>query len=188
MYDKNTKKLLSGAAWLGLSAILLKIIGLVYKIPMSYLLGDEGMGYFNSAYTVYTFFYIIGSAGIPKAVSILCAKVNESEAKSVFILIYRVYLLLGAILSVTLLISANFIADSIGNSNSFYSIFAISPTVFFVCASGVLRGYLNGKTKFIPVATSEIISAFSKLFIGLFFAFYAIKKGIRCLSCALSQY
>ena len=76
MYDKNTKKLLSGAAWLGLSAILLKIIGLVYKIPMSYLLGDEGMGYFNSAYTVYTFFYIIGSAGIPKAVSILCAKVK----------------------------------------------------------------------------------------------------------------
>ena len=85
------KQFFSGVVVLALSTFIVKIIGLFYKIPMMAYLGAEGMGYFNSAYTVYTFFYIIGSAGIPKAVSILCAKVNESEAKSIFILIYRVY-------------------------------------------------------------------------------------------------
>lgn len=177
MQDKSTKNLLNGAAWLGFSAILLKIIGLIYKIPMSYLLGDEGMGYFNSAYTVYTFFYIIGSAGIPKAVSILCAKSTPGEAKSVFALVFKIYLLIGVGLSLILLIFAEYIAKSIGSINSFYTIFAIAPSVFFVCASGVLRGYLNGKIKFIPVAVSELISAASKLFLGLVFAICAIKKG-----------
>ena len=69
---------ISGTLWLTLSAIILKLIGLIYKIPLSYLLGDEGMGYFNSAYTIYTFFYILGSAGIPKSISIITAK-NEAE-------------------------------------------------------------------------------------------------------------
>ena len=72
MNDKQkSNTLISGAAWLALSTIILKIIGLIYKIPLSYMLGDEGMGYFNSAYTVYVFFYVIGTAGIPKAISIL---------------------------------------------------------------------------------------------------------------------
>lgn len=178
MYDKSAKKILNGAAWLGFSAILLKIIGLVYKIPMSYLLGDEGMGYFNSAYTVYTFFYIIGSAGIPKAVSILCAKSTDGEAKSIFSFIFKIYLLIGASLSLILIVFSEFIANSIGSANSFYTIFAIAPSVFFVCASGVLRGYLNGKIKFVPVAISELISALCKLLLGLIFAMFAIKKGV----------
>ena len=70
---------------------------------MSYLLGDEGMGYFNSAYTVYSFFYIIAIAGIPKAISILCAKASDGEAKSIFKFIYRIYLLIGALLTAILL-------------------------------------------------------------------------------------
>lgn len=187
MYDKNTRKLLNGAAWLGFSAILLKIIGLVYKIPMSYLLGDEGMGYFNSAYTVYVFFYIIGSAGIPKAVSILCSRSSEGEAKTIFTLIYRIYFLIGSILSVMLLLFADFISESIGSDNSKYAIFAIAPSILFVCSAGVLRGYLSGKTKFVPIAISELISALFKLCLGILLALYAIKRAYPLpIVCAFS--
>ena len=103
-YDKSTKNMINGAAWLALSAIILKVIGLIYKIPISYLLGDEGMGYFNSAYTVYTFFYVLGSAGIPKAVSILCAKSSPQKAKGIFLFIFKIYIILGMILSLLLFI------------------------------------------------------------------------------------
>ena len=62
--------MIRGAIWLTISGLVVKFLGLIYKIPLSYILSDEGMGYFNSAYTVYTFFYLICSAGIPKAISI----------------------------------------------------------------------------------------------------------------------
>jgi len=186
-YDKNTKKILNGAAWLALSAIILKIIGLIYKIPMSYLLGDEGMGYFNSAYTVYTFFYIIGTAGIPKAISILCAKATPGEAKSIFSYLFKLYIIIGTILSVILFFSSNFLANLIGSKNSAFTILAISPSVFFVCGAGVLRGYLNGKMKFVPIAVSEIISGICKLVLGLLFAIYSIKCGFSLpIVCAFS--
>ena len=186
-YDNNTKKILGGAAWLGFSAIILKIIGLIYKIPMSYLLGDEGMGYFNSAYTVYTFFYIIGSAGIPKAVSIMCAKVSDGEAKSIFSAIFKIYIIIGIVLSALLFIFSGIFSELIGSKNSKMTILAISPTVFFVCASGVLRGYLNGKTKFLPVAISELIGGICKLLLGLIFAIFSIKIGLSLpFVCAFS--
>ena len=75
---KSNKSFINGAIWLTLSTVLLKIIGVIYKVPISYLLGDEGMGTFNSAYTVYTLFYIVGSSGIPRAISIVASK-SEAE-------------------------------------------------------------------------------------------------------------
>ena len=186
-YDKNTKQIFNGVAWLGLSAIILKLIGLVYKIPMSYLLGDEGMGYFNSAYTVYTFFYIIGSAGIPKAISILSAKSTPGEAKRIFSVIFRIYVVIGIILSVSLLCMSKFLASIIGSENAALTILAIAPSVVFVCCSGVLRGYLNGKTKFVPIAISELISGICKLLLGLAFAVFSIKNNFSLSAvCAFS--
>ena len=78
MMNKSNQVMYKGAFLLGISTILVKLIGMIYKIPLSYTLGDEGMGYFNSAYTVYTLFFILGTAGIPKAISIL---VSQSDAK-----------------------------------------------------------------------------------------------------------
>ena len=175
--NKKSREIIGGAAWLGISAIILKIIGVIYKVPMSYILGDEGMGYFNSAYTVYIFFYIIGSAGIPKAVSILCARAGDGEAKNIFRVVFRVYLLIGFSLSLLLMVFSDFLAKIIGNEKSAFAMVVVAPSIFLVCASGVIRGYLNGKMKFFPVAVSELIGGISKLGLGLVFAYFAVKSG-----------
>ena len=65
-----------GALSLTLSNLTVKILGLIYKIPLSYLLTDEGMGYFNSAYTVFGLFYLLCTAGVPKGVMILCSEAS----------------------------------------------------------------------------------------------------------------
>ena len=175
--DKKSREILTGAAWLGISALILKIIGVIYKVPMSYILGDEGMGYFNSAYTVYVFFYIIGSAGIPKAVSILCAKASQGEAKNIFRVVFKIYILIGLLLSLFLMVFSDFLAKMIGNDKSYFAMIVVAPSIFFVCAAGVIRGYLNGKMKFLPVAISELIGGISKLGLGLLFAYYAVNHG-----------
>ena len=176
--DKNTKKILSGTTWLAISALFLKILGLIYKIPMSYILGDEGMGYFNSAYTIYTLFFIVGSAGIGKAVSIVCAKSSSSESKSVFLITFRLYFFIGLLLTLVLAFLSKIFSVIIGSAGSFYTILCIAPSVFFVCLSGVIRGYLNGKMKFAPIAISETIGGLTKLILGISFALYAQKQGL----------
>ena len=68
---------MSGVAMLTVSTVIVKVIGLLYKIPMIRYLGEDGMGYFNSAYEIYTLFYIIATAGLPVAISIMVAKNSE---------------------------------------------------------------------------------------------------------------
>ena len=70
----QTETAQSGAFVLTLSAVIVKLLGVIYKVPLMQLMGEEGMGYFNSAYTVYTFFYLLCTAGVPKAVMIVTSE------------------------------------------------------------------------------------------------------------------
>ncbi len=185
--EKNANKILNGAVWLGISAFILKLIGLIYKIPMSYILGDEGMGYFNCAYTVYTLFYILGSAGIPKAISILCSKSSAEEGKYICLTAFKFLSLLGAILTLGLFMFSNQLSELVANKNASYAMMAIAPSIFFVTGSGVLRGYLTGKMRFMPIAVSELIGGMCKLFLGIILAYFAVFKGYSLpLVCAFS--
>ena len=77
MQDKESsarRQLMSGVAIMTLSTAIVKIIGLVYKIPMLQLLSEEGMAYFNAAYNIYVMFYMISTAGLPVAISILVSE------------------------------------------------------------------------------------------------------------------
>ncbi len=176
------KKVINGAISLLISGLIVKMLSLVYKIPLSYILSDEGMSYFNSAYTVYTFFYIICTAGVPKAISILIAK-TESEGRDdyteyIYKTVLRVFLTLGITVTIIFAVFSRPISYIIGNSGASFTMIAIAPSVFFVCASGVLRGYFNGKLNFLPIAVSEIISGFAKLILGVVFVILGAKFGL----------
>ena len=69
----------SGVAVLAISTLIVKVIGMFYKIPMMAYLGAEGMGYFNSAYDIYSLFFVIATTGIPVAISILVAESNAQN-------------------------------------------------------------------------------------------------------------
>ena len=71
--------MLGGVLVLGAGNLLVKVIGLVFKIPLSRLLGDLGMGYFNTGYTVYSWLFLVGCTGFPVAVSMLVSEAVELE-------------------------------------------------------------------------------------------------------------
>ena len=73
------KGIIGGTLSLTLSSFAVKVLGLVYKIPISRLLTDEGMGYFNSAYAVFGLFYLLCTAGVPKAIMILCSDCSDDK-------------------------------------------------------------------------------------------------------------
>ena len=154
--------------------IILKILGLIYKVPLSYILDDNGMGYFNSAYTVYTFFFMISSAGIPKAISILTPKYEaecNGSSSVMFMSLYKMFFILGLVLSFLLILFSKLITSFLSIGGSYLSLCAVAPSVFFVCISGVIRGYFAGRSSFKFIAISELIAGGGKLVFGLVLAY-----------------
>lgn len=179
------KKLISGALILTLSGVIVKALGLFYKIPLSYILSDEGMSYFNSAYTVYTFFYIICTAGIPKAIAIL---VSEAEGRGEIQRINKIYntsffffTFLGISVSILFFLISFPLAKIIGSSNSALAMLAVAPSVALTCSAGVIRGYFSGKMDFVPLAVSEAVSGVSRLVFGLLLALVAYRLGYNLI-------
>ena len=175
------KQFFSGVAVLALSTFIVKIIGLFYKIPMMAYLGAEGMGYFNSAYEIYSLFFVISTTGIPIAISILVSE-NKTQRKLENIKkIFRISLitlgLLGLIGTVLMGMFHREFASLINNDAAALCILAISPTVLFVCLGSAIRGYFQGNQLMIPTAVSQVIEALGKLLLGLGFAIIAINKG-----------
>jgi len=178
----NTKKtFLSGVLLLSISTLLVKLIGLIYKIPMLTYLGSEGMGYFNSAYEIYALFCVIATAGLPVALSVLISQaIAKGEAWRVW-RIYRaamtVFLWLGIFGTAVMIVFAKAFCSLIKSQNAYYCILSIAPTVFFVCISSALRGFFQGHQRMLPTAVSQLLESLGKLVFGLVLAKYALGQG-----------
>ena len=178
----HSRQFVSGVLVLSCSTVLVKIIGLVYKIPMLSLLGAEGMGYFNSAYEIYALFCIIATVGLPSAVSILVSRANvnnknDDAVYNVFKSAMRISLFVGVLGTAILFLFSEEISLLVGNSVASSCVMAIAPSLLFVCVSGAYRGYFQGKNCMYPTAISQIIEVVGKLIFGLTLAYMALKSG-----------
>ena len=175
-------RFISGVSLLTLSAVAVKVIGLLYRIPMLDALGTEGMGYFNTAYELYALFCVISTAGLPVAMSVLIARTDATEAgERQRARIFRVslvsFVVLGVVGSGLLAGLSRPLATALGNQPAARSVAMIAPTVFFICLSGAFRGYFQGRRNMAPTAVSQVIEALGKLLLGLAFAALARARG-----------
>jgi stage V sporulation protein B len=187
-------RFLSGVSVLTLSALLVKVIGLMYRIPMLDLLGSEGMGYFNTAYEVYALLCVLSTAGLPVAMSVLISGVTAGGKESqlatdptvrrIFSVSMGVFLVIGFLGSGALFFLAEPLGNLLGNPASAACIRAISPTVLLICLSGAFRGYFQGQRNMVPTAASQVIEALGKLLLGLLFAGYARGKDLPTATVA----
>ena len=188
--NENTG-IVKGAVSLTVAMLFVKLLGLIYKIPLSYILGDEGMGYFNSAYTVYTFFFLICNAGVPKAITVLiadsAAKGRRFDEGRIFTTALRTFALVGLMLSLLFGSLAEVISNFIGNSRACIGMVAVAPSVLFIAISGVMRGYLNGRARLAPIAVSQLVEGVFKLALGLLLAMLGVRLGLSLeWICALA--
>lgn len=183
--NKSENSFAWGVALLTASAVIVKLIGVCYKIPLVHLLGSEGMGYFNAAYDVYAMLCIISTTGLPVAISVIINKFSQQH-KHVLWLSLSLVLPLGLLGAVLVFLFAETIAIQIGAPQAAQSLRFISPAVLFICVSGALRGYYQGKRNMVPTAVSQIIEAAGKLLFGLLFARLAIHYNNTCAYAAAS--
>lgn len=170
-----------GIIILTVSNLLVKVTGLLFKIPMNYIMGDTGMGYYNSAYSIYTLFYMLSTSGLPVAISVTVSEKRAQgkigSAKKVFHLALAVFAAIGLLAFALMFFASGKLALLISSELSAMSVAAAAPTILFVCVSGAYRGYFQGCGNMMPTAVSQLIEAMGKLLIGIACALYAIRMG-----------
>lgn len=180
--SNGKKSFLKGALILVAANFITKVIGAVFKIPLYEYIGKDGSGLFNVAYQIYTFMFIIATAGFPIAVSKMVAESTargkDDEARRIFKSARALLFVIGLLGSVILFVFSNQIAKKLGNADAALCIRAISPAVVLVAVVSSYRGYFQGRQNMYPTAFSEVIEASVKLGAGIFFALYFVKMSV----------
>lgn len=172
-----------GALILMIASLAVKVIGACFKIPLNYLIGDDGMGLFNSSYQIYTVMFIVATAGFPTAISKMVAESlalgRKKEAERVFKVAVTILAAIGVVGSSALFFGADFLSGAIANKRALTAIQAIAPAVLCVALMAAFRGYFQGRQNMYPTAVSEVCEAFGKLVFGYLFAWMFMKETVE---------
>lgn len=169
-----------GAVILLCSTVLVKIIGAVFKIPLSNLIGDLGFGYFSSAYDLFTPIYTLSMAGLPIAISRVVAEHiaagRYNDVRSSLKITRKLFFITGFVgFALMLLLIYPFVWLTDATGKTVYSLFAIAPSLLFCCIMSTYRGYYEGLRNMYPTAVSDVTEALGKLILGYGFAFAVMK-------------
>lgn len=171
---RKSNSVLSGALTLGAGAFFAKILGALYRIPLTNLLGGEGLGLYQMVFPVYCVLLDFSGAGVPSAISgIISARSGDKEKNAFEVLCASIRLLsvLGLAFSLLMLVSAGPLARLQGNYDARTGYVFLSPAVFFVAVLSCFRGYFQGLMDMKPTAFSQITEQAVKLIFGLLLSY-----------------
>ena len=181
---------LGGALVLLLAVAIVKGIGALFKIPLNAVIGDVGMGYFGTAYTLYNPVFSLATAGFPVAISRTAsewlARKRYRDVRRLHALSVPIFLLLGALACAFMLLAAPPFLSFInrGDQNALAAVYTLAPAVFFGSLSAVYRGYYEGLGDMRPTAFSEVAEAVCKLVIGLSASCFVMHRAMEEYSAA----
>jgi|GEM_PF-383735 len=178
---------IKGTAILIFANAISKILGAIFKIPLTYILNEEGMAIFNTAMGVYSTVLTFVISGLPLALSRLCAEEfalkNYTSLKKTVTVATVILCILGLLGTAVMYIFADFFACAMKDPKAALAIKIIAPSVFFVAWGNVYKSYYQGCVNMIPTAVSQIIEAFIKLVAG-FAAAYMLRDAILEITSA----
>lgn len=174
--------LVKGTLILALAALVARVLGVVQRIPLVYLIGDTGMATFGIAFNIYTPLLTIATAGIPSALSKLVSEKMElgqySEADRIYRASVQFALVAGAIMTVVLILLAPYYAVHISKDpDAVMSIRALAPALLLFPLIAMMRGYFQGRQMMMPNGMSQIIEQVARLITGVGLAFLLLEIG-----------
>lgn len=145
------------AGILAMAGIICRIIGLLYKSPLTSIIGDEGNGYYGFAYNIYSIILLVSSYSIPSAISkVIAQKLELKEYKNAH-KIFKCALLYVVIVGGAASLFAFFGAGIMVTSNSVPVLRILAPTIFLSGILGVLRGYFQAHKTMLQTSISQIL-------------------------------
>lgn len=159
--QKSSSTLLSGAATLGVAAIISKLLGTLQKIPLQNIAGDEAFGIYTAVYPFYTFLLFLATAGIPVAVSKMVSERIATGAKAETLTIFRIaqllLVILGMVFCFVMFFGAKRMAIWIDNVQTYRALQSVALALLIVPAMAVYRGYFQGLQQMVPTAVSQVV-------------------------------
>lgn len=170
--SNKKKNFIVQASILGIAGLLVRIIGMLYRVPLTNIIGDEGNGYYGQAYSIYTIILLISSYSIPLAISkVVSAKLAFHEYKNahrVFTCSLIYVAVVGLAASLLLFFGASLFVDE----NAVNVLRVFSPTIFIYGILGVLRGYFQAHGSMVQTSISQIIEQLINAVVSILAAYY----------------
>lgn len=178
MKEKKSNSFVSNVIMLMISQVIIKLLGLVYRLAITNVkgFGDLGNGYYSAGYQVYAVLLILSSQGIPGAVSKLVsnkvAQGRYKEAHRIFKVSLLVFAIIGGLASLLLFLLSGFISTNILSVPDVkYVLWVLSPAIFFVCVSAVIRGYFAGLGTMKASSISQALEQFFNCVLTITFVY-----------------
>ena len=185
MEKENNKgqSFIKGTMILASSIVVVKILGIFFRIFVTGMIGPSGAGYFTIAYEIYNTLFALATAGLPialsRTVSENLAQGRYRDVRNVHKVSVPVFTMAGSIGFFLMILLAFFVPNMLNTPGAFYSVIALAPTMLFACLMSIYRGYNQGFRNMIPTAVSEIIEAVCKFFLGYIISYNIIKYGMH---------
>lgn len=197
MGNKENKKDLLGGSFVKMAAILaaagliVRVIGFLYRLPLTNMIGNRGNGIYSAGYYIYNFFLIMSSAGLPVAISKMISEKlalgEYTNAKKIF----RVSMITSGVLSficAAVMALGTFLyaryAVAAGKTDtlwfrSTWCLYSLSPTIFIVGIMAVYRGYFQGFNTTVPTALSQVIEQIFNAVFSVYLAWLLVGFGVE---------
>ncbi len=149
---------------LAAASVIVRLIGLIYRIPLANTIGDDGLGAYSNAFEVYNIALLLSTYSIPTAISKLISEREDKKEYGNSFHLLKVGIIFAAVLgflaSLLLFVGADFIAEHIfkeADLSTAIPLKVLAPTIFVFSIMGVIRGFFQGKHTVIPTSVSQIL-------------------------------
>lgn len=179
--ESTTGGFLKQGTILAVASIMVRIIGMIYRIPMANIIGDEGNGIYSAAYEIYNILLIISSYGMPMAVSKMvsarCAQRRYKNAYKLFRYSMAVSVFTGGAAALFVYFGADWLEHQFFSKYSGVAIplRILAPTIFIVAVMGTLRGLFQGRKTMLPTAVSQIFEQIVNAFVSVSAAYFFMR-------------
>lgn len=189
-YEKTKISVIKGAIVVSSAGLIAKILGALYRIPLTNILQADGLGVYQTVFPIYALLLTLSSSGIPSAISKLIS--SGEPADKVLAKALSIFLPLGLIGTTILCLLSVPLSSFQGIPEAKYAYIALSPAVTFVSAIACARGYFQGGSDMFPTAASQIVEQAGKLTVGLFLCYlfradYTLAGAAACFGVTISE-
>ena len=172
MSDTTKKQnFLHGTMLLAMATAIVKVIGALYKIPLNAIIGEQGFGYYSTAYEIYTVLLMISTAGLPVAMSRMISQAsslgNYRQVRKIYTVSRTIFLSLGLIGTLLMTLFCKQLAAFQEQPDAWAAIGTLGPCCFLICLMSTYRGFFQGQSNMLPTSISQVLEAVCKLIVGI---------------------
>ena len=176
---QKKQNFLQGTALLAMATAIVKVIGAFYKIPLNAIIGEQGFGYFNTAYEIYAVLLMISTAGLPVAMSRMISQASSLEhygqVRRIYATARGIFLGLGLVGGVLMTVFCRQLAAFQNQPDAWAAIGCLGPCALLICIMSTFRGFFQGQGNMLPTSVSQVLEAVTKLIVGMAAALLIMK-------------